>query len=98
MKFSFSWLKDYLETNLSAEKVGDVLTDTGLEVESLINARKRLGHLSVGEVLKVDKHPNADKLKVCEVKSNTGILNIVCLLYTSPSPRDISGSRMPSSA
>ena len=78
MKFSFSWLKDYLETDLSADEVGDVLTDTGLEVESLINPRKRLGQLSVGEVLKVDKHPNADKLKVCEVKSNTGILNIVC--------------------
>ena len=78
MKFSFSWLKDYLETDLSADEVGDVLTDTGLEVESLINPRKRLGQLSVGEVLKVDEHPNADKLKVCEVKSNTGILNIVC--------------------
>ena len=78
MKFSFSWLKDYLETDLSADEVGDVLTDTGLEVESLINPRKRLGQLSVGEVLKVDKHPNADKLKVCVVKSNTGILNIVC--------------------
>ena len=37
MKFSFSWLKDYLETDLSADEVGDVLTDTGLEVESLID-------------------------------------------------------------
>ena len=36
MKFSFSWLKDYLETDLSADEVGDILTDTGLEVESLI--------------------------------------------------------------
>ena len=78
MKFSFSWLKDYLETDLSADEVGDILTDTGLEVESLIDPRKRLGQLSVGEILKVEKHPNADKLKVCEVKSSTGILNIVC--------------------
>ncbi len=78
MKFSFSWLKDYLETDLSVEKVGEVLTDTGLEVESLTDPRKRLGQLSVGEILKVEKHPNADKLKVCEVKSSTGILKIVC--------------------
>jgi len=78
MKFSFSWLKDYLETDLSADEIGDVLTDTGLEVESLIDPRKRLGQLSVGEILKVEKHPNADKLKVCEVDSSTGILKIVC--------------------
>ena len=78
MKFSFSWLKDYLETDLSADEVGDVLTDTGLEVESLIDPRKRLGQLSVGEILKVEKHPNADKLKVCDVDSGTGILKIVC--------------------
>ncbi len=78
MKFSFSWLKDYLETDFSADEVGDVLTDTGLEVESLIDPRKRVGQLSVGEILKVKKHPNADKLKVCEVNSDTGILNIVC--------------------
>ena len=76
MKFSFSWLKDYLETDLSADEVGDVLTDTGLEVESLIDPRKRLGQLSVGEILKVEKHPNADKLKVCEVDSSSGILKI----------------------
>ena len=78
MKFSFSWLKDYLETSLSADEVGNVLTDTGLEVESIIDPKKRLGQLSVGEILSVGKHPNADKLKVCEVKSSTGILNIIC--------------------
>ncbi|MFL2800455.1 MAG: phenylalanine--tRNA ligase subunit beta [Paracoccaceae bacterium] len=78
MKFSFSWLKDYLDTDLSADEVGDVLTDTGLEVESLIDPRKPLGQLSVGEILRVEKHPNADKLKVCEVNSSIGILNIVC--------------------
>ena len=47
MKFSFSWLKDYLETNLSADELGGGLTDTGLEVESLTDPRKRLGQLSV---------------------------------------------------
>ena len=78
MKFSFSWLKDYLETDLSADEIGDILTDTGLEVESIEDPKKRLGQLSVGEILTVEKHPNADKLKVCEVKSSTGIINIVC--------------------
>ena len=78
MKFSYSWLKDYLETDLSADEIGDILTDTGLEVESIEDPKKRLGQLSVGEILTVEKHPNADKLKVCEVKSSTGIINIVC--------------------
>ena len=78
MKFSFSWLKDYLETDLSADEVGNVLTDTGLEVESIVDPKKRLGQLSVGEILSVEKHPNADKLKVCEVNSSTGIMRIVC--------------------
>ena len=78
MKFSFSWLKDYLETDLSADEIGDILTDIGLEVESIEDPKKRLGQLSVGEILTVEKHPNADKLKVCEVKSSTGIINIVC--------------------
>ena len=67
MKFSFSWLKDYLETSLSADEVGNVLTDTGLEVESLIDPKKRLGQLSVGEILKVEKHPNADKLSLIHI-------------------------------
>ena len=44
MKFSFSWLKDYLETDLSADEVGDILTDTGLEVESLIDPRKPVSY------------------------------------------------------
>ena len=78
MKFSFSWLKDYLETDLSADDVAGVLTDTGLEVESLEDPKKRLGQLSVGEILTIEKHPNADKLKVCKVKSSTGIISIVC--------------------
>ena len=64
MKFSFSWLKDYLQTDLSADEVGEVLTDTGLEVESLIDPRKRLGQLSVGEILKVEKHPNLSLIHI----------------------------------
>ena len=67
MKFSFSWLKDYLETSFSADEVGDVLTDTGLEVESLVDPRKSLGQLSVGEILKVEKHPN--KCQARNIKS-----------------------------
>ena len=77
MKFSFSWLKDYLETDLSADEVGDILTDTGLEV-SPYRPKKAFGAIVCGEILKVEKHPNADKLKVCEVNSSTGILKIVC--------------------
>ena len=78
MRFSFSWLRDYLETSETPESIGEALTDLGLEIESLINPKTRLIDLTVGEILSFDKHPNADKLKVCRVKTSDNILNIIC--------------------
>ena len=78
MRFSYSWLRDYLETNETPERIGEVLTDLGLEIESLINPKTRLMDLTVGEILSFDKHPNADKLQVCRVKTSDNTLNIIC--------------------
>ena len=78
MRFSFSWLRDYLETSETPESIGEALTDLGLEIESLINPKTRLIDLTVGEILSFDKHPNADKLNVCRVKTSDNILNIIC--------------------
>ena len=78
MKFSLSWLRDHLDTNVSPEQIGETLTDLGLEIESLVNPKDRLDGLTVGEILGVEKHPNADKLKVCQVKTSDKILNIIC--------------------
>ena len=82
MKISYNWLKTYVDTNLSAEELGKILTDTGLEVESVDKMEAITGGLEgvvVGEVLTCEKHPDADKLKVTTVDVGSGeILQIVC--------------------
>jgi phenylalanyl-tRNA synthetase beta chain len=82
MKVSYNWLKEYVDTNLSAEELGRILTDTGLEVESVDKIEALKGGLEgvvVGEVLSCEKHPDADKLKVTTVNVGTGdTLQIVC--------------------
>lgn len=78
MKFTLSWLKTHLETDASLEDIVYNLTDLGLEVEEVIDPLKKLEEFTVGYVIKSDKHPNADKLKICEVETNEGNLNIIC--------------------
>ncbi len=82
MKISFNWLKTYVDTDLTAEEIGKILTDTGLEVESVEKLEAVKGGLEgvvVGEVLTCEQHPDADKLKVTTVNVGTGDnLQIVC--------------------
>ena len=78
MKITFDWLKDHLKTNLKEKNLLEQLTNIGLEVESVESLSADNELFKVAEIIKVEKHPNADKLTVCEVKSSTGILNIVC--------------------
>ena len=82
MKISNNWLKDYIETDLKSEKIGEYLTDIGLEVEGIEdfeNIKGSLEGIVVGKVLTCEKHPNADKLKKTTVDIGNGkILNIVC--------------------
>ena len=82
MKISNNWLKDYIKTDLKSEKIGEFLTDIGLEVEGVDQFESIRGSLEgivVGKVLTCEKHPNADKLKVTTVDVGNGkILNIVC--------------------
>ena len=82
MKISENWLKKYISTDLKTEKIGELLTDIGLEVEgieSFENIRGGLQGIVVGKVLTCEKHPNADKLKLTTVDVGNGkILNIVC--------------------
>ncbi|MDX5508025.1 MAG: phenylalanine--tRNA ligase subunit beta, partial [Wolbachia endosymbiont of Hylaeus sinuatus] len=77
MKFTLSWLLEYLETNASLEEITDKLTHIGLEVEDVIDNTKLAGFI-VAEVLEVIQHPNADKLKLCKVDDGSKILQIVC--------------------
>ena len=82
MKISNNWLKDYIKTDLSTEKIGAFLTDIGLEVEGIEKYESVKGSLEgivVGKVLTCEQHPNADKLKITTVEVGSGkILNIVC--------------------
>ena len=78
MKFSLSWLKEYLETDLDVYKIADLLTNIGLEVENIEDRSKELKPFTVAYVKKADKHPNADRLKVCEVETKNGTFQVVC--------------------
>ncbi len=79
MKLTLNWLKDHLETDATAEQIADKLTSIGLEVEGITDAGAALKDFIVGEVLTAEKHPNADKLRLCTVSAGDGApLQIVC--------------------
>ncbi len=82
MKISYTWLKDYLPVNLPPEKVAEILTDTGLEVEGTEEIETVQGGLRgvvIGQVLTCEPHPNADRLKKTTVDIGAGEpLEIVC--------------------
>ncbi len=82
MKISYNWLKKYIDTDLSAEEVSKILTDTGLEIEGIEqfeSVKGGLGGLVIGKVTSCKKHPNADKLTVTTVDVGNGMeLPIVC--------------------
>ncbi len=67
MKITFDWLKEHLDTNLKEEKLLEQLTNIGLEVESLENVSEGLDLFKVAKIIKTEKHPNADRLKVCDI-------------------------------
>ncbi len=81
MKISHNWLKNYLKTDLSPAEIGKILTDIGLEVEGIEEIETIKGGLKglvIGEVLEVEQHPNADKLKLTKVNIGESVLPIVC--------------------
>lgn len=78
MKFTLSWLKDYLETDAPLTDLTDTLNRIGLEVEEVTNPADALAPFIIAEVLEADPHPDADKLKVCKVSDGTDIHQIVC--------------------
>ncbi|MGN6150147.1 MAG: phenylalanine--tRNA ligase subunit beta [Rhizomicrobium sp.] len=79
MKFTLSWLKAPLDTDADANTIADKLTSIGLEVESVEDAGARLKDFTVATVVSAEKHPNADKLRLCMV--DTGAkehVQVVC--------------------
>ncbi len=79
MKFTLSWLKEHLDTDEPLETIADKLTMIGLEVEAVEDKAKKFGAFTVASVISAEKHPNADKLRVCMVDTGSGApVQVVC--------------------
>ena len=78
MKFTLSWLKDHLETEATLDEICYALNDLGLEVEEVIDRGAKLADFTIGKVLSAEKHPDADRLRVCQVETDAGVQQIIC--------------------
>ena len=79
MKITFDWLKDHLKTNLKEKNLLEQLTNVGLEVESLENLNADNELFKIARIIKIEKHPNADRLKVCDVNvGDKELKKVVC--------------------
>ncbi len=79
MKITTNWLKDHLDSKLSENQIIDKLTDIGLEVESVEAQSSDLDSFLIAKILRVEKHPDADRLKVCDIDiGEKKIVKVVC--------------------
>ncbi|MGB7319564.1 MAG: phenylalanine--tRNA ligase subunit beta [Planktotalea sp.] len=78
MKFTLSWLKKHIETEASLDDILYALTDLGLEVEEVSNPADALKSFTLAKVKSAEQHPDADRLRVCQVETNAGLQQIVC--------------------
>ncbi len=72
-----SWLKDYVEINVSPETLAKKLVSIGFEVEEIIYQEKQVSKVVTGKIVKVDKHPNADKLRVTQIDIGEKTIQVV---------------------
>ena len=76
---SLLWLKNHLATKANLSQVVERLTEIGLEVENISSSNNNLDNFIICKIIKSQKHPNADKLKLCEVDIGTGkLVKVVC--------------------
>jgi phenylalanyl-tRNA synthetase beta chain len=78
MKFTLSWLKTHLDTAATVAEVAEAMTMAGLEVEHVEDPGAKLSAFSVAKVIEAVQHPNADRLRVCQVETKDGRKEIVC--------------------
>ncbi|MEZ0251997.1 MAG: phenylalanine--tRNA ligase subunit beta [Methylobacteriaceae bacterium] len=79
MKFTLSWLKDHLDTEASLDAIAESLTRIGLEVEGIEDKAAALRPYVIARVISAEQHPNADRLRVCQVDAGDGQpLQVVC--------------------
>ena len=78
MKITYNWLKEFIDiSDLTPQEVADILTDIGIEVDSVSYAAENLEKVVTGKILSIIKHPNADKLKICQVDVGNETIQIV---------------------
>lgn len=90
MRVPESWLRSFVDTDWSAQTIADRLTMAGLEVEESSTAAPPFDKVVVAQVRSVKPHPNADRLRVCEVDAGEGLATIVC-----GAPNVAEGMRVP---
>jgi phenylalanyl-tRNA synthetase beta chain len=78
MKLTLSWLREHLDTDADIKVIESTLTNIGLEVESIEDRTEELKSFTVAKVINVNKHPNADRLKICDVETIKGTFQVVC--------------------
>ena len=78
MKFSESWLRQAVNPNISTEDLVAQVTMAGLEVDAVESAAPEMSGVVVGEIISVEQHPDADKLRVCQVAGGGEIAQVVC--------------------
>lgn len=78
MKFTLSWLKSHLTTEADAAAVAEAMTMAGLEVEDVHDPIATLAPFTVARIVSAEQHPNADRLRVCQVETVDGMKEIVC--------------------
>ena len=77
MIVTLNWLKDFVDIDVSPEKLAELLTNSGNEVEEIIYQDRFLKNVVVGKILKIEQHPNAEKLVVCQVDIGTKVTQII---------------------
>ena len=86
MIITLPWLKEHLKTKANENEIIEKLTNIGLEVEGIKENTGELDKFKIAKIIKAEKHPNADKLKVCEVSiGGRETLKVVC---GAPNARD----------
>lgn len=78
MKFTLSWLKNHLETDADVKAIAEAMTMAGLEVEHVSDPTAKLAPFTVAKIVSAERHPNADRLQVCQVETVDGMKEIVC--------------------
>ncbi len=78
MLVSLKWLKDYVDIEMPVEQLAEKLTMAGLEVDSIKEIKPAFSGVVVGKIISLVKHPDADKLSICEVSTGSEMLPIVC--------------------